>query len=277
MQDSRHKYSAPEGAACSEHADRPADFTCPRCGAHACLFCWHPVAERCDTCLKRDPAAAAPALPWETLHGSPIQRYVRTLVSAFAPVRTAPAFARPGTRAALRFFLLSALPFAALAGIIPNTKTLMFGGASVTLEGNPTATGIALDVARAMGLQVLFSAVDFLSLAVPYTSLVHSYSPPERRGAAWRVLLYRSWLAPVAALIYGLGLWLLPVAQFQPLLAMTVFTLNLLLLSSLRASARLASGIGVVLSFVVVAVPLTVCMFVQLFLARILDIWLPLP
>src|ERR1700753_3302047 len=113
-------HTAPEGAVCAEHHDRPASFTCPRCGNYACMFCWHAVAERCDSCLKRDPAAAAPPLPWETREGSLLTRFFGTLVSALHPVHSAPAFARPGLRRALGFFALSAVPLAALAGVIPN-------------------------------------------------------------------------------------------------------------------------------------------------------------
>jgi hypothetical protein len=276
-QDPRYQHSAPPGAACAEHPDRPATFTCPRCGNYACLFCWHPIAERCDTCLKRDPAAAAPALAWETQQGSGLQRFFRTLSSAFQPVHTAPAFARPGLRRPLAFFLMTALPTAALAGVIPNTKTLMFGSAlSVIVQGHPAAGAIAFDVVRAMLLQVLFFAVDFLAIALPYTSLVRAYAQPARATAALRVLLYRSWLAPFALLFFYLGAWVLPGGDkpqeptpLLPLLVIGQFTLHMLLLSSMRASARLACGIGALLSFVVVAVPLTVFVFVQVFAARL--------
>jgi hypothetical protein len=277
MQDPRYQHSAPPGAACAEHPERPATFTCPRCGNYACLFCWHPIAERCDTCLKRDPAAAAPALPWETQQGSGLQRFVRTLGSAFQPIHTAPAFARPGLRRPMTFFLLSALPLAALAGVIPNTKTLMFGSAfSVIVQGHPSTGSIALDVLTAMLLQVLWFGLDFAAIALPYTSLVRAYAAPDRRGAAVRVLLYRSWLAPFAALSYYLGLWMLPGGDkpqeptaLLPLLLIGQFMLHMLILSSMRASARLACGIGALLSFVVVAVPLTVFVFVQLFVSRL--------
>jgi len=278
MQDPRYQHGAPPGAPCAEHPERPAAFTCPRCGNHACLFCWHPIAERCDTCLRRDPAAAAPALPWETPYGSAWLRFVRTLWSAFQPVHTAPAFARPGLRRAVLFFLLSALPMAALAGVIPHTKTLMFGSAfQVVVQGHPSTATIGLDVLRAMLLQLLVFGVDFVAFALPYTSLVRAYAPPARAGAALRVLLYRSWLAPFAALFFYVGVWMLPGAgkpeeppPLLPVLLIGQFILHMLLLSSMRASARLASGIGALLSFVVVAIPLTIFVFVQLFAAKLL-------
>jgi hypothetical protein len=276
MQESEH--TAPEGAVCAEHQDRPASFTCPRCGNYACMFCWHSVSQRCDACLKRDPAAAAPPLPWETLEGSPLTRFVRTLGSAFRPVQSAPAFARPALRPAIVFFVLSAVPLAALAGVIPNTKTLMFGSAlAVTLQGQPTEVQIVLDVAIAMLLQLASFGLEFVALALPFTSLVRAYTPEAQRPAAWRVLMYRSWLAPCASLLFFLGLWILPggskpnePTQLLSALILLQFVLNALLLVSMRATARLACGIGALLSFVVVAVPLVVCTIAQVFVARLM-------
>lgn len=278
--DPQHPHNAPEGAVCAEHPERPAAFTCPRCGNYACLFCWHPTSERCDTCLQRDPAAAAPPLPWETQQGSLLQRFFGTLSGAFRPVQTAPAFARPGLRQALAFFLLSAVPAAALSGIIPNTKTLMFGSAfSVVVQGHPQAGAIAIDVLLAMLLQLLLFGLDFAALALPYVSLVRAYTPAERRPAALRVLFYRSWLTPFATLAYFCGVWMLPggsrpdePTQLLPLFAMLQLLLNVLLLSSMRATARQACGVGALLSFVVVAIPLAVCAFVQLFVERLMTL-----
>jgi hypothetical protein len=278
MQDRESEHTAPEGAVCAEHHDRPASFTCPRCGNYACIFCWHSVSQRCDACLKRDPAAAAPPLAWETREGSVLSRFFRTLASAFRPVQSAPAFARPSLRPAIAFFVLSAVPLAALAGVIPNTKTLMFGSAfAVTVQGHPTASQIALDVALAMLLQLASFALDFAALALPFASLVQAYTPEALRPAALRVLLYRSWLAPCATLLFFLGLWMLPggsapnePTQLLSVLIVLQFVMNALLLIAMRATARLACGIGALLSFVVVAVPLVVCTIAQVFVARLL-------
>ena len=278
MPEFESNHSAPSGAVCAEHRERPAAFTCPRCGNYACVFCWHTVAERCDACLRRDPAAAAPPLAWETLDGSSLRRFVATLGTAFRPVHSAPAFARPGLSRAIWFFVLSAVPLAALAGIIPNTKTLMFGSAlSLVVQGHPTQIEIAADVALAMLMQLGSFALDFVALAVPFTSLIRAYTPEELRPAALRVLLYRSWLVPCATLLFFVGVWILPAGprpeEPTPLLTLLVlaqFVLNALLLVAMRATARLACGIGALLSFVVVAVPLVVCALAQVFLARII-------
>ena len=278
MRDLESDHSAPEGAVCAEHRERPAAFTCPRCGNYACLFCWHSASERCDACLRRDPAAAAPPLAWETQDGSWLRRFAATLLSAFRPVHSAPAFARPGLRRALWFFAMSAVPLAALAGVIPNTKTLMFGSAfQIIVQGHPSQAQIVIDIALAMLIQLGSFAVDFVSLALPFTSLVRAYAPEAQRPAALRVLLYRAWLAPGATLLFFLGMWMLPggprpeePTQLLSILVLAQFVLNVLLLVSMRATARLACGIGALLSFVVVAVPLVVCALAQGFVARLL-------
>lgn len=272
MQEPQPQHRAPQGAACADHPERPAAFTCPRCGNYVCLFCWHPVAERCDTCLKRDPAAAAPALPWETQQGGELERFLRTLGGSFRPLHTAPAFARPGAKRAIRFFLLTAVPLAALAGIIPRTKTLLFGNFNVLPQGSPTDAEIALDVLSAMGMQLWAFTVEFAALALPYVSLVRAYAPAERHGAAMRVLLYRSWLSPFATLVMNVAAWLLPssgaadgLPRYMEPFAIAHMLLHLMLLSSLRATARLACGVGSLLSYVIVIISVMVWALVQLF------------
>jgi hypothetical protein len=264
-------HSAPEGAFCAQHPQRPAAFTCPRCGNYACLFCWHDPVTRCDSCLKRDPAAAAPAIPWETHERSVVQRYVATMLTALHPRKSAPAFAQADLRLPFRFFALCSLPLAALSGIIPNTKTLLFAGPlQLIVQGKPTPQAIALDVLAAMLMQIAAFAIDMLALGLPYTSLVRAYAP-ERRAVALRTLYYRSWLVPAATLIFFLGMWCLPspppnATEPPPMLllpAAVPFVFNLGLFVSMRDSARLAAGIGPALSYVVVIVAFIVRFFVQ--------------
>jgi hypothetical protein len=274
MEEREPDHGAPEGAVCAEHQGRPAAFTCPRCGNYACIFCWHALSSRCDACLKRDPAAAAPPLAWEAHAGSAIGRYFGTLASAFRPVRSAPAFARTEVRPAVTFFLLTALPMAALAGVIPYTKTLMFGSSlAVTIQGRPSSAEIATDVARAMLIQLGLSGLDFAALALPFTSLVRAYAEESKRPAALRVLLYRSWLLPGATLLFFTALWLLPAgptpetaSPLLPLVLTIQLTFNALLLLSMRATARFACGITPLLSYTVTAVPLVIWMIVQWFI-----------
>ena len=273
MQERQPDHSAPEGAVCAEHHGRPAAFTCPRCGNYACIFCWHALSARCDACLQRDPAAAAPPIAWELRERSLFGRYFATLGSAFRPIRSAPAFARLEVAPALRFFLLTAVPMALLAGVIPYTKTLMFGSSlSITVQGNPSSAEIATDVVRAMLIQLGLFTLDFAALALPFTSLVRAYADMEKRPAALRALLYRGWLLPGASLIFFASLWLLPggstpetATPFLPLIVTVQLTFNALLILSMRATARLACGISPLMSFAVTAVPLVIWVLVQLF------------
>jgi len=273
MQEREPDHSAPEGAVCAEHSERPAAFTCPRCGNYACIFCWHTLSHRCDACLKRDPAAAAPPLAWEAPKGSRVLRYFATLGSAFRPVQSAPAFARPDVGPALTFFLSSALPMAALAGVIPYTKTLMFGSSmAITVQGHPSTSDIAADVVRAMLIQLGLFTLEFAALALPFTSLVRAYAEEAKRPAALRALLYRSWLLPAFALLMFGVLWVLPggatpksPSPWYPLVGMIQLTFYALLVVSMRATARLACGITPLLSFVVTAVPFVIWMFQQWF------------
>jgi hypothetical protein len=265
--------SAPKGAHCAEHPQRPAHFTCPRCGSYACLTCWHPSIERCQQCLKRDPTEAAPAIPWERTEGSHLVRYLATLATALRPIRSAPAFARDDLSAALRFMLLSAVPLALLAGVIPHTRTLLFEGQfHVRVLGRPDELGIALDVVRAMAVQLALSAVEIGCLTLPFVSLVRAYAP-ERRHAALRVMLYRMWLLPAALTAFYLAIWIMPAPpgaspeQAPPAGWVIVLGLRtivpVLLFVAMGSTARLACGLGPWLSMLVVIVPVVLLLLVN--------------
>ncbi|HEX2676489.1 MAG TPA: hypothetical protein VHM19_07610, partial [Polyangiales bacterium] len=238
-------------------------------------------ANRCESCLQRDPAAAAPPIPWETpTSGSFVQRYLGTLSGAFRPVLTAPAFAQPELRAARRFFAVSTLPLAALAGIMPLTRTLEFRRSfEIVVQSKADGAAIALDVGLAMLTQVGWSMIAFLALALPFTSLVRAYGSEARRPAALRVLLYRFWLSPAAFLFYGLATWALPgpanaapdaPPAFLDLVVFVDFFMHALLFVSMRSTARLACGVGALLSYVITVVPVIMWCVVELLLSRAL-------
>ncbi len=194
---------------------------------------------------------------------------------AFRPVLTAPAFAQSELGPARSFFLCSAVPLAALAGVIPLTKTLLFGSlGSVTVQHHASGGAIALDVVLAMLAQIAWFALDLLALALPFNSLVRAYAAEPRRAAAMRVLFYRFWLSPAAQLLFFALLWMLPPAatpDAAPPFAEGVyflrFFLNALLFVAMRATARLACGIGPLLSYAVVVVPFLLWNMIQPFIA----------
>lgn len=259
-------FGAPQGATCAEHRDRMAFFTCPRCGKHACLQCFHAPIGRCVKCVERDPAEASPPLPFEAGDGTALGRYFRTFGTAFYPWRSAPAFARPGLKPAVAFFALSSLPLMLVLGIIPHTRTLNFGAGTIALVGTPTQAEIVLDVARAIAVQLAVSLVELACLVLPFASLVGAYAAP-RKEAAVRYVLYRFWLAQLAILVGYLAIWTLeapvegvplPDASVAVLLTsdFAKLLLRVLFLIGMNATARIACGLSTWVSLLVVIPPL---------------------
>lgn len=273
----------PEGTSCSEHPAQPAQFHCVRCGNNVCVMCWQPAFGRCQRCLLQSPADAAPPLPWER-SGNLIVRYFATLASALRPIATAPAFASGTVRPAALFALLTALPFALLAGILPHTRTLLFSHFEVKVLESPSSLELTFDVLRAMAVEGGLTALRFSCLFFPFVSLVRAYAAPERHAAATRMMLYRAWLVPAMALVYYYaGVWPLPadLASLEPAPASIVMTgfamllLVVLLMMAMSAAARIACGLGPWLSMVVVMVPVTLLHFVNALLSAAADLLLP--
>lgn len=257
--------SVPEGTRCSEHRERLAHFTCPRCGSHACVFCWHPAIERCQQCVRSNPTEAAPPIAWETREGGVLQRYLRTLLTAFSPVRSAPAFARDDIASARSFLLLSALPFALLAGIIPHTRTLLFeGNFAISVVGKASTEDIVLDVLRAALVQLAICALQLACLLLPFASLIRAYAHPDRHIAALRVLYYRFWLLPFSVLAFYVAGWALPNANPIEALAQVLLVLfPVLVYIAMGATARLACALGPLMSMVVAMVPVVLLLLVE--------------
>jgi hypothetical protein len=266
---------APEGATCAEHRDRLALFKCPRCGRHACLACFHAPVSRCVSCMKRDPTEASPPLPFEAGDGTLLGRYFRTYGTAFYPWRSAPAFARPGLARAILFFAISSLPMILLSGVMPHTRTLWFAAGTIIVQGSPAPDAIAFDVARAVLVQLGLSTIELLSLLLPFASLVAAYAP-ERKEAAIRLVLYRFWLGPFAALIGQAAAWSLPLSaateavdptQMLPapimIAALVQAALRVFQLLALIATSRLACGLSVPMSLLVVGVPIVLQLLVM--------------
>lgn len=274
--------AAPDGAQCSEHPEREAFFTCPRCGSYSCLFCWHSSLDRCDACIRRDPTEAVPPIAWEDAARDPVGRLLGTLGGAFRPSRTGPAMARDDVSVPVGFFLLSVLPLAMLAGVIPHTRTLLFGAMQVQVLGTPAGGEIGMDIARAMAAQVALTAVELLALALPFASLVRAYAPEGRRAAAIRFVLYRGWLLPMAGFIFGLVAWTAPLSAADTgapawfgLLMLVPMLINAFLWVGMWLTARLGCGLGPLMASVVTAVPFVLWMVVQPVAGALLNGLLP--
>jgi hypothetical protein len=207
-----------------------------------------------------------------------VGRFVATLADALRPTRSAPTFATSSSRAAISFFLITFVPIALVSGIIPYTRTLLFGAGAVQLDGDPTPHAIAIDVARAAGLGLLVEAAKLLCLALPYLSLTRAFATRGHPPAALSAMLYRGWLIPLVQLLVYLWTWPLPGDSSEGVAALVsiVSLLPLLmLLSSMLATARMASGVGPIASLVVVLVPFIVMMVFMPLGMQALDPWLP--
>lgn len=241
----------PPTAHCHNHSDRLAQLTCPRCQQYCCIFCWHNHLQRCETCLRKDPAAAVPPVPWEDASQPWVKRYFGTLKAALSPLGTAPSFARPVVFTALRFALMTTLPLTLLVGIMPHTRTLMFMPNRVMVLPGADQLTIALDILRAMGSQLGIDLIQIAALWLPYVSLVKAYGSPDKGPYAKRALLYRSWLLPASALLPTLSAFL----QYDlGLLALAGLVLKVMFLLSLSFAARLSCGLSLLWSIVAVMV-----------------------
>jgi hypothetical protein len=265
---------------------------CPACDRGACLFCWHEPFDRCETCLAEDPAGLAPPVPWEAPTGrSALRRIIDTFGLAFRPTPSAPSFARPELRPAIRFALLTVLPLTLLRGIIPYTHTLRFGGSfRVAPLGTPSGQEVALDLARAMGMSLLLVGACALALGLPYVQLVAAYGHRMARAAALRVLMYRGWLLALGGLdvadrgtgyglVYGLAAWGFPADPGSTLvlgaLLLDAVAPIVLLLFAMRATARFAAGTGPLASFVATILPFVLLYAVGGAVLTLMDPWMP--
>ena len=263
------------GDMCRVHPERPAVLRCPRCRRPACFSCWQPVQGRCHACVMAFPAEVSPGIPWETEGVSWWRALLGTLRQGFSPSATAPALAHGDVRSALEFALLTWLPFAALQGIIPYTRTLLFAERSVTLSGSPAAAHVALDVARAMSLGVLLGVLQLAGMGLAFASLTRAYGLAGVANAttAWRTVFYRGFIVLLLPSLMAGGLMpsdlvanlMLFTGSFEPALYVFVAVVGgVWLLTTLRTSARLAQGVGPGMSFLIPFVVLAVGVLVRL-------------
>jgi hypothetical protein len=199
------------------------------------------------------------ALPWFT-------RLYRTLEATFAPLETLHAAANGEIVPALRFMLLSALPWMLLWAIIPFTHTLTFGP-SFRIAVAPAAGGmpIELDVVRAMAIGLVYSSVTQLSWSVPFVSLLKGFADGSRtedpKRAGWRTALYRMWVLPCGMTLFFLLTIGLPPEPSQFVVELGLLGLQMLprmlILIHCHVMARYfgASGFG---ALMVAVVPLCV-------------------
>lgn len=214
------------------------------------------------------------SLPWH-------QRLFRTLGATFAPLDSLHAVANGEVAPALRFTLLSALPFMFLWAVVPFTHRLRFGP-SFDVAVLPGALPIELDVVRALAIGLVFSALTQLSWALPFASLVSAFSdgsrPEDPKRAAWRTTLYRMWVLPFGMTMFSLVVWGLSDKPSEFAVELTVLGFQMLprmlILVHCHVMARYfgASGFG---ALVVSVLPLVVQWAVGLSLEVVAERLLP--
>jgi hypothetical protein len=268
----------PEGARCAEHPDRPATYRCPGCGRNVCSFCWNDDVSHCRTCGESGPREKASAVPFEDTSRSLPSRIVSTFAAAFRPQENALGFARCRPAFALRFLLISALPLSLISGVIPNTKTLLFGpGLHVNLVGTPADLDIVVDVLRAMVFQLLFDGLLLAALVFPFVSLARSYGRPQCASSAIGTMFYRYWLVPAAMAGSYISFWISPDEKIAAVAGFVISILALyFLIRAMWSTARIPCAVGPLWSIAVVGVPwvlsfIVVALVVPI-LARVLGI-----
>ncbi len=247
--------SPAEGSTCAAHGERLALAVCPICAKNACMQCWHPTIRRCHACLLRDVDQIAPPIAWEDPRRGLARRLFGTVLSAFSPDSSAPAFARPSATRGAGFAALTFTPLALLCGIIPFTRTILFGSAlSITRIGTPTDAEVAWDVGLASLVGLGLALLVWLAGAVPYVSLSRAFADRGQASAPVRLMMYRAWLIPAFALLFHSLPWLVPggSALYAQLLATVPVVL---LLASMRSVARMGSGAGPIASIGIIMVP----------------------
>jgi hypothetical protein len=204
-------------------------------------------------------------MAWENASLSWFRRFLNTLGATFLPEETARAAAEGSVGPALRFALLSSLPWTALWGIIVFTHTLQFGPAMAVRVLHEAGLSMEADVARATAIGVAFSLVYFLAWSVPFASLLKAFSrepsSPEIARAGLRAALYRVWVIPFGLAVTQLCLASLP--EKPPAIAVELTVLcfemlpRILVAIHCHATARYF-GLGSGSALIVACVPMAV-------------------
>ena len=249
-----------EGANCSVHGDRTAFRVCPTCGANACLTCWHPSISRCHACLVKD-AKTFPQVPWEDRTRTLVGRFVFTLFSALSPDSGAPGFARESDTTGAVFAVLTLVPVGLVSGIIPYTRTLLFGSSfEIHVVPGTDQHAMAMDVLVAAFTGLLVSMLSWLAVVLPYVSLSRAYADRGVATAPVRLMNYRGWLIPLHLALTSILPWCLPTplsAEAYLLSQVLALVPIVLLLAAMRAVARMGSGAGPIATFAILMVPLS--------------------
>jgi hypothetical protein len=223
-------------------------------------------------------------MPWENPELSLFRRLTGTISSTFLPLGTIRAVSSGTITPALYFMLVWMVPWMPLWAIMPFTHSLLFKYSfAIEVVGNKSTTLIGLDVAKAMGIGLVLSAISMLSWAAPFASLLRAFAKTTEPGiepgnAAWRMVLYRAWVVPCGLTLFSLLAWSLPKDPNALLVDLALVGLYLmprvLILMHCFAMARYFGAAGLA-SIGVALLPLAVEMAVGLVVGRGAELLLP--
>lgn len=207
-------------------------------------------------------------IAWEQPERFVLARLFGTLRATFSPLTTIRAAASGELGPAGRFALLWMMPWMLLWAILPFTHTLNFTHFRVEVIQKPGDLSIPWDIARAMTVGFVHNALILSCWTVPFASLLHAFGNPDEgtpnlRTAAYRVMLYRSWVVPFGLTLFALCGWALPPEPNPVVLELSFVALRLLppilLLMHCFATARYY-GVEGLASIAVAMVPMLVVM-----------------
>jgi hypothetical protein len=160
------------------------------------------------------------------------RRLLSTFGATFRPIDSLHAIANGEVAPALRFALLTALPFMLLWALTPFTHTLLFGPTfALSVVPDKSSVPVWLDVLRAMGIGLALSIISFLSWTLPFASLVRAFADGSRSEdpskAAWRTALYRTWIVPFGTTALYFVSWGMPRDPSPFALELTLLTFEM--------------------------------------------------
>lgn len=158
--------------------------------------------------------------------------------------------------------IATVVPLAFIHGVIEFTTTIRFGPAArVTDLGVVTEAARQGDVVRALGLGLAFHLALWLSLAVPYLSLVRSYAKDVGEELVTDVVLRRFFLISLPWAVLSLAAWLAPtsLANTMPSVILVLMVLcYALLMRTLKRTAQIIANLSEGFSWLLVGLAFAV-------------------
>jgi hypothetical protein len=226
-------------------------------------------------------------IAWEAPELSFPRRLFGTLRSTFSPLTSIQAVSSGRVGPALSFGLLWTLPWMPLWAIMPFTHSLWFKhNFTVEVLSGKTSLSVPWDIARAAAIGIVLSCIRLLCWALPFASLLRAFASnsPTREAdvnpahAAWRLVLYRTWVVPCGLSLLTLLAWSLPPEPSPFLIELSLLVFRwlppILVLSHFFAMARYF-GVAGLASIAVAGIPFVLEVAVGLWVGQGAELLLP--